>query len=191
MNEMPNDCPDVNEGIFEFALIIAGVTELTDEVLDRLFEAGCDDATASIQHGVLYLEFSRSDASLEHAILSAIHDVTNAEIGAEVRRVDQYDLVTPAEIARRIGRSRQLVHQYIRGDRGPGGFPAPDRQLRGAHPLWSWCSVSRWLAAHDLLQPEQSHHATVLGAINNLLERRHLPTELVDELSRRLPSPGR
>ena len=73
---------------YDFALIVGGVSELTSAVEDALFQAGCDDATVSMQHGRLYIEFSRSALSLEDAIISAINDVRNANIGADVLRVD-------------------------------------------------------------------------------------------------------
>ena len=109
---------DGTEREYDFALILSGVPELTTDVEDGLFKAGCDDATLSMQFGSLYLEFSRSAPSLKDAILSAIRDVRKAGVGAEVWRVDSHDLVTPSEIARRIGRTRQLVHQYITGEIG-------------------------------------------------------------------------
>ena len=54
---------------YDFALIIDGVKELSTEVEDALFNAGCDDATLSIQYGRLYVEFSRVGDSLKDAIL--------------------------------------------------------------------------------------------------------------------------
>jgi len=51
-----------------------------------------------MQYGRLYIEFSRSATSLEVAIISAIHDVRNAGVGAEVLRVDECNLVTASEI---------------------------------------------------------------------------------------------
>ena len=171
----------------DFALIAEGVDELTSGVEDSLFNAGCDDATLSIQYGLLYLEFSRSAKSLEEAIISAIKDVRNAGIGAEILRVDESNLVTMSEIARRIGRSRQLVHQYMVGKRGPGGFPPPECHLTDHAPLWAWCAVSHWLIQNNLLRPEAGWNAEVVEAINNYLEserqrRRH--PELLDEIKR-------
>ena len=174
---------------YDFALIIGGVKQLNEEVEDALFAAGCDDATASIQYGQLYLEFSRVASSLEKAILSAIRDVRKAKIGAEVLRVDECNLVTPSEIARRIGRSRQLVFQYINGQRGPGGFPPPECHLTEGAPLWSWCAVSYWLAQNNILRPEDGWNAEVVAAINNLLENaryRDRNAKLVNKLSEEL-----
>jgi hypothetical protein len=173
----------------DFALIVDGVEKLTQSVEDALFNAGCDDATLSMQYGLLYLEFSRPAKSLEEAIISAINDVRNAGIGAEVLRVDECDLVTASEIARRIDRSRQLVHQYMIGKRGPGGFPPPECHLTDHAPLWAWCAVSYWLVQNNLLRPEVGWNAEVVEAINNFLERerqRQRHPELLDEISRGL-----
>ena len=85
MNPTPQTC----DREYHFALVVGGVSELTSAVEDALFRAGCDDATLSMQHGRLYIEFSRSAGSLEDAIIGAIHDVRKAEIGAEVFRVDE------------------------------------------------------------------------------------------------------
>ena len=173
----------------DFALIVGGVEALPQHVEDALFNAGCDDATLSIQYGLLYMEFSRSAPSLEDAIIGAINDVRNAGIGAEVLRVDECDLVTPSEIARRIGRTRQLIHQYMNGTRGPGGFPPPECHLTDNAPLWAWCAVSYWLVQNDLLRPEEGWNAEVVEAINNFLEserQRQRYPELVDEIARGL-----
>lgn len=174
---------------YDFALIVSGVPELSPRVEDALFASGCDDATLSFQYGRLYIEFSRTARSLKDAILSAIHDVRNADVGAEVLRVDDCDLVTPAEIARRIKRSRQLVFQYVNGQRGPGGFPPPECHLAEGAPLWAWCAVSRWLADHDIIRPEEGWNAEVVAAINNWLEsarHRERNPQLVKEISRDL-----
>ena len=97
------------------------------------------------------MTFSRNAASLKDAILSAIRDVQNANIGALVLRVDTCNVVTQADIARKIGRTRQLVHQYITGQRGPGGFPAPVCNITDGVPLWFWCEVAYWLRQNDMI----------------------------------------
>lgn len=171
---------------YDFALIIGGVSDLSDEVLNALFEAGCDDATFSIQYGQLYGEFSRQASDLKEAILSAIKDIRRAGVGAEVLRVDECDLVTPSEIARRIGRSRQLVHQYITATRGPGNFPPPACHLNDDRaPIYEWCAVSYWLAQNNIIRPEEGWNAEVVATVNSLLDacrhcKRH--PELVREI---------
>ena len=167
---MTTKTPQQCEREHDFALIVDGVPELTQEVEDALFEAGCDDATLSIQYGLLYVEFSRSAKSLQDAILTAIRDVQRAGVKAQVLRVDECNLVTASDIARRIDRTRQLVHQYMTGERGPGGFPPPECHLADHKPLWAWCAVSYWLVQNNLLRPEESWNAEVVEAINRALE---------------------
>lgn len=154
---------------YDFALVIDGVTEITPEIENAPFDAGCDDATISMTHGRVYVEFSRSAESLEAAILSAISEIHNARIGAIVLRVDECDLVSQSEIARRIGRSRQLVHQYLAAQRGPGGFPPPACHLREETPLWQWCEVSHWLYDNNLICREVLEQAETVNAINAAL----------------------
>lgn len=161
------------ESEHDFTLVLDGVCELTEEVEDALFEAGCDDATLSVRHRRAFLTFSRVAESLRDAILSAIRDVKKAGIGAEVLRVDTCDLVTQAEIARRIGRSRQLVHQYISGARGPGRFPAPACDITDSAPLWYWCEVADWLHQNDLIKEVAAREAQELSLINAALGLEH------------------
>lgn len=93
-----------------FRLTLAGV-ELTDEQLDALFEAGCDDASFSIERdGTVLGLFDRAAESQEDAVLSAFADVQAAGVGARVLRVEADDAwLTAGEIAERVGRSREGV----------------------------------------------------------------------------------
>lgn len=154
----------------DFALIATGVDDLSEDLLARIYECGCDDATVSMRHGLVYLEFSRRAPSIEQAILSAIRDVQRADAALRVLRVDECNLVTQAEIARRIGQSRQSVNQYISGARGPGDFPSPACDIDEDNPLYAWCEVSQWFVDNQLLQPEASWNAQVIHAINTSLD---------------------
>jgi len=171
----------------EFTLVLDGVSELTQRVEDALFEAGCDDGTVSLRSGRIFLTFSREAASLKEAIISAIRDVNNANIGAVVLRIDSCNLVTQADIARQIGRSRQLVHQYITGVRGPGRFPPPACEITDGAPLWYWCEVARWLWENDMIREDVLREAEELAVINSVLElqwQRQLAPELTEEILR-------
>ena len=75
---------------YEFTLILKGVWELTEEMADKLFEAGCDDGTPGTCNGVFSIDFHREANSLESALQSAIahvkaagYDVERMEINAE------------------------------------------------------------------------------------------------------------
>lgn len=153
---------------FDFSLVLSGIDELRPEFVDALFEAGCDDATVSMVNRAVVVEFSRQAPSFKDAVLSAIRDVHKA--GAEVAYVAECNLVTQAEIARRINRSRQFVYQLITGRRGPGGFPLPVCHMTDDTPLWQWCAVSFWLAQNNMIRPEESEQSKVTAAINTILE---------------------
>jgi hypothetical protein len=70
-------------GTFQFTLSLL-VPELTDEILDRLFEAGCDDALPGTCQGVVFLDFTRDAASRDEAIQSALVDLKDAGFDAEL-----------------------------------------------------------------------------------------------------------
>jgi hypothetical protein len=71
---------------FEFRVIASGPDLERDEVFDRLYEAGCDDATIGVQNGLLVFAFAREGACLDDAVVSAVADVRAA--GATVDRVE-------------------------------------------------------------------------------------------------------
>jgi hypothetical protein len=71
---------------YQFRLILKGSLELTEEIADDLFEAGCDDGTPGTCNGVFSIDFHRGANSLEAAINSAIANVRTA--GYEVERVE-------------------------------------------------------------------------------------------------------
>ena len=70
---------------YEFKLILSDGMELTEDVAEALFEAGCDDGTPGTSEGVFLIDFHREAKSLEEAIQSAIANVKSA--GYKVERV--------------------------------------------------------------------------------------------------------
>lgn len=71
---------------YEFTLVLEGHLELTEEIADALFEAGCNDGTPRICDGIFSVDFHRQAESLEEAIRVAITNVKSA--GYEVARVE-------------------------------------------------------------------------------------------------------
>lgn len=71
---------------YEFSLILKGPLELTEDIADELFAAGCDDGTPGTCEGVFSIDFHREAESLEQAIHSAIRNVKAA--GYQVERVE-------------------------------------------------------------------------------------------------------
>jgi hypothetical protein len=74
---------------YDFQLVLSGVTSMTEEIADALYEAGCDDGTPFSSQGIASVGFSREAASLEDAVRSAIGDVNKA--GFTVARVEPAD----------------------------------------------------------------------------------------------------
>jgi hypothetical protein len=69
---------------FYFTLTIEGADVLTDDALDALYDAGCDDATFGISNGVQTAEFDREAADFADAVSSAIKAIESAIPGARV-----------------------------------------------------------------------------------------------------------
>jgi hypothetical protein len=162
--------PDSQTYEHDFTLILTGITDLTPRIVEELLEAGCDDGTIAMRSGRPFITFSRRAPSIKDAILSAIENVRTANVGADVLRVDYCNLVTQSDVARKIGRSRQLVHQYMTGSRGPGGFPAPVCGIVDDVPLWYWCEVAHWLWQNNMVRQEVLRDAEEVELINNVLE---------------------
>jgi hypothetical protein len=76
---------------YEFTLILRGSLDLTEDIADELYEAGCDDGTPGTCEGVFSIDFHREAESLEQAIRSAIGNVKTA--GYQVDHVE-----IPAEV---------------------------------------------------------------------------------------------
>ena len=70
---------------YDFTLILSGALNLTEDIAEALFEAGCDDGTPGTSEGVFLIDFHREAKSLEEAIQSAIANVKSA--GYKVERV--------------------------------------------------------------------------------------------------------
>ncbi len=71
----------------EFTLILSGISELTPEVTDALYDAGFDDALVGTVNGVPYIDVNhRESDSLDDTIRQAIRDVEKA--GYRVVRVE-------------------------------------------------------------------------------------------------------
>ena len=44
---------------FQFDVVLAGLSEIDDDLADALFEAGCDDGTPCSSEGVAWIGFTR------------------------------------------------------------------------------------------------------------------------------------
>ncbi len=172
-----------------FTLVLSGHVYDLSVIEDKLFAAGCDDALLFQRDGVPYLDFDRVGDTLLNAILSAIHDVRAAGVAHDVLRVEPDDLVTAADIAQRVGRSKESIRLLVAGKRGPGDFPAPVRGIDHRTRMWRWAEVAAWLAEHlategpsiDLVK------ANTIAAVNAALELHRAapdgPSDLLEKLA--------
>ena len=88
---------------YDFTLVLSEPTGLTDQLIEDLYDAGCDDGSPSSRAGVVMVTLHREAESLEQAIRSGIADVQKA--GCQVRWVE----IEPEDIAEATspGKSRR------------------------------------------------------------------------------------
>ena len=114
-----------------------------DALVERLGEAGCDDALVGIgQPGRLALEFTREAADADEAVRSALADVRHAAPSARLIEVAP-DLVGLTDVADIVGVSRQNMRKLMLAH--PGTFPAPVHE--GSASIWHLADVLTWLQA--------------------------------------------
>lgn len=75
---------------YDFTLVLADVSEVTDDQGDALFEAGCNDGTIVSRDGQVFVDFTRESASLEQAINAAAADMKRAGF-----QIDHVELPCP------------------------------------------------------------------------------------------------
>lgn len=117
--------------------------EPAEDEFDTLFQAGLDDGAFGIEQGLPIAEFDRKASTMADAIASAVRSLD--AVGLTALRVVDHDLVTLADIATRIGQSRESVRRYATGDRGPGGFPPPVDPQREGTVFYRWSEVAPWV----------------------------------------------
>jgi predicted DNA-binding transcriptional regulator AlpA len=114
-----------------------------DELVERLGEAGCDDALIGIgQPGRMALEFTRDAPDAVEAVLSALADVQRAVPSAKLIEVAP-DLVGLTDVAEIVGVSRQNMRKLMLAH--PGSFPTPVHE--GSTSIWHLADVLGWLQA--------------------------------------------
>jgi predicted DNA-binding transcriptional regulator AlpA len=126
-----------------------------DELVERLGEAGCDDALIGIgQPGRIALEFAREAESAFDAISSAVANIKGAVPDAKLIEAAP-DLVGLTDVADIVGCSRQNIRKIMVSSGGT--FPPPVHEGKSA--LWHLSSVLVWLkdsksyqVADDLLE---------------------------------------
>jgi hypothetical protein len=111
------------------------------ELVERLAEAGCDDALIGIgQPGRIALDFTREATSAKRAIVSALKDVKRVIPDATLIEVTP-DFAGLTDVAELVGVTRQNVRKLMLAH--AGSFPAPIHE--GSAALWHLAPVLQWL----------------------------------------------
>lgn len=114
-----------------------------NDLVERLGEAGCDDAVVGIgQPGRIALNFTREADSAQQAFISALEDVRRVIPGAELIEASP-DLAGLTDIAEFVGVSRQNMRKLMTSH--ANSFPAPIHE--GSLALWHLAPVLEWLRA--------------------------------------------
>lgn len=112
-----------------------------EQLLQRLIEAGCDDALVGLGvPGKVALEFTRDASSAKRAVLSAIQQVQNAVPDAQLIEAAP-DFVGLTDVADIIGVSRQNMRKLMLSH--SSHFPQPVHD--GKTALWHLADVLEWL----------------------------------------------
>lgn len=91
----------------EFCLVLAGLTEVSMDDADALFEAGCSDATFGSCDKVAFGDFDRESVTLEEAVRSAIADERKA--GFSVTRLEHVEPTLVSEINGELAAAQPFV----------------------------------------------------------------------------------
>lgn len=129
------------EYIFTLKYQLAANDKDPDVLIERLGEAGCDDALIGVGlPGRLALEFTREAESAGVAIRTALADVQQVIPGATLIEAAP-DLVGLSDVAEIVGVSRQNMRKLMLTL--VGCFPVPVHE--GSTSLWHLADVLGWL----------------------------------------------
>lgn len=79
--------------IWRFTLRLKGIEEFTNDIANRLYEAGCCDGTLSSSNRRAEIGFDREAKTLNDAIRSAIANVRSVGLDVERVEIEEQDLV--------------------------------------------------------------------------------------------------
>lgn len=112
------------------------------QYVERLAEAGCDDALVGIgQRGRIALDFIRTAGSAFEAITSAVHGVRKAIPGAVLVEASP-DFVGLTDVADIVGFTRQNMRKLMISN----GTTFPVAVHEGKPALWHLASILTWLS---------------------------------------------
>ncbi|MYN19484.1 DNA-binding protein [Rugamonas sp. FT107W] len=151
-----------------------------DELVERLGEAGCDDALVGIgQPGRIALEFTREADNAFAALTSALADVKKAIPTAKLIEAGP-DLVGLTDIADVVGVTRQNMRKLAVTNFST--FPAPVHE--GSSTLWHLVDVLRWMLPRGGYKVDQStvDVATTAKQLNLAKQNQQLEPEVLHQV---------
>lgn len=133
------------EYLFTLKYQLADADSDLDALVERLGEAGCDDALVGMGlPGRLVLEFTREADSAEAAVRSALADVRRAMPTAALIEAAP-DLVGLTDVAQIVGVSRQNMRKLMLAH--PATFRRPSTRAAPRCGTWPTCWAGCRLAA--------------------------------------------
>jgi predicted DNA-binding transcriptional regulator AlpA len=162
---------------FTLRFLAAGRT--LDDLSVQLYER-IDDVSlmGPDNDGSFLLEFDRRASSLPDAFVKSLGELTDAVPEVTVLRVEEDDLATMVDIAKRTGRTPESIRLLVNARRGPGGFPPAAGHLGGRMKAWRWADVAQWFE-QALGQPlPDMVDSAFVQAFNDALEIRRLADRL-------------
>jgi hypothetical protein len=159
-------------GEYDFTLTFAlGSPDVdTDDLVERLSDAGCDDAVVGVgRRGRLALEFTREAEDAARAVGSAVSDVRSAAPDAALIEASP-DLVGLTDVASLLGVTRQNVRKLIVSCDAPEPVPVH----AGRPTIWRLAGVLRWLVREKRypISPDLLELAEVTMQVNLAVEAR-------------------
>lgn len=152
-----------------------------DQIVERLAEAGCDDATIGVgQPGRIALVFARESATAAQALLSALEDVKRAVPSARLVEAAP-DFVGLTDVADVAGVSRQNMRKLMLGHAAE--FPIPVHE--GNPSVWHLSDVLTWLntrGGYDI-KPDVLEVARSAKQVNLAKEARELEPQINRQLA--------
>jgi len=189
----------MNSEKYNFALVLNGIKENDNDYDDKLYGSGCDDAVISYWNQLVYVDFCREAPSLKDAIFSAINDVKNSGVNAQIERIEDTTVLNQSQLGEKLKKSRQAINQMVSNKSSSDPFPSPLNEREKGAKVWEWSIVSAWLARQGRLSNEAAMDAQLVTMINTTLKREFqraqnpaLSKEIdktITQLRKRRPSP--
>ena len=150
-----------------------------EELLNSLFESGCDDAVVGVGlAGRLALQFDREAYSAMEAVASAMQDVARALPGAKLIEADP-DMVSLTDMAERLKFSRQNMRKIMLNN--AADFPLPIHD--GTPAIWHLAPVLEWFQTHSnrYFMPDLYELARVTMQVNLVRDMRQLDATISEQ----------